>query len=232
MKVFGKCIKSSLPGAAAATLVAAFATGCADFQAGGNPFGAYGVYRGGATVHGRGEVVDVRPQPVVARGPSASLPSVAGARGQTGVSYEDGMAKLRSWNATQREREIDAYLNKRPEFKNATRQARADLKAALSRWDKTLAERRDLVTRIGGDLAADSRYSQLLQGRAQTQARLDQIDASLVAAMLEDNAGAAARSMSWTAEKARSLDLVARNVSAAEAAERARTDASFGNAIF
>ena len=230
MKAFGKCIKRSLP--AAATLVTAFATGCADFQAGGNPFGAYSSYRGGGTVYGRNEVVYVQPQPVVAQGPSASLPSVQDARTQTGVSYADGMAKLRSWNATQREREIDAYLARRPEFKSATRQARTDLKAQLDRWDKTLAERRDLVTRIGGDLAADSRYSQFVQSRAQTQARLDQIDASLVAAMLEDNAGAAARSMSWTAEKARSLDLVARNASAAEAAERARTDAAFGSAIY
>ena len=230
MKTFGKSIKRLLP--AAAVLLAAFAAGCADFQAGGNPFGVYGGYRGGATVHGRGEVIHVPSQPVVAEGSAASLPSVAGVRTQTGVSYEDGMAKLRSWNATQREREIDAYLDKRPEFKKATRQARADLKAKLNGWDKTLAERRDLVTRIGGDLAADSRYSQLLQGRAQTQARLDQIDASLVAAMLEDNAGAAARSMSWTDEKARSLDLVARNAAAAEESERAKTDAAFGNAIF
>lgn len=203
-----------------AFLFAALITGCVDG------------YRGGATAYGRGEVIYVQPQPIVAQGTSATLPSVQNARTQTGFSYADGMAKLRSWNATQREREIDAYLARRPEFQSATRQARVELKAALSRWDTTLAQRRDLVTRIGGDLAVDSRYSQFVQGRAQTQARLDQIDASIVAAMLEDNAGAAARSMSWTAEKARSLDLVARNAAAAEASERAKTDAAFGNAIF
>ena len=230
MRTSGTFVKRPL--LPAVLLLAVLATGCADFQAGGNPFGAYGGYRGGGTVYGRNEVVYVQPQPVVAQGPSATLPSVQDARTQTGVSYADGLAKLRSWNATQREREIDAYLARRPEFRNATRQARVDLKAKLNGWDKTLAERRDLVTRIGGDLAADSRYSQLLQGRAQTQARLDQIDASLVAAMLEDNAGAAARSMSWTAEKARSLDLVARNASAAESAERDKADAAFDNAIY
>lgn len=230
MKTFGKFIKHLLT--AATILLVAFTTGCADFQTGGNPFGAYGGYRGGATARGRGEVIYVQPQPVIAQGPSASLPSVQDARTQTGVSYADGLAKLRLWNATQREREIEAYLARRPEFKNATRQARVDLKAKLNGWEKTLAERRDLVTRIGGDLAADSRYSQYLQGRAQTQARLDRIDASLAAAMLEENAGIAARSMSWTAEKARELDLVAKNAAAAESAERAKTDAAFGGAIY
>lgn len=207
-------------------------SGCADFQAGGSPLGGYGGYRGGATAYGRGALVYVQSQPVTTQPAASGLPSVETARTQTGVSYADGMAKLRSWNATEREHEIDAYLARHPEFKTATRQARVDLKAQLNRWDKSLAERRDLVTRIGGNLAADSRYSQYLQGRAQTQARLDRIDASLAAAMLEENAGIAARSMLWTAEKARELDLVAKNAAAAESAERARTDAAFGSAIY
>lgn len=215
-----------------AIILATFATGCADFQAGGNPFGSYGGYRGGATAYGRGEGIYVQPPPVTTQSGASSLPSVQTARTQTGVSYADGMTKLRSWNATEREREIDAYLARHPEFKTATRQARVDLKAQLNRWDKSLAERRDLVTRIGGDLAADSRYAELRQGREKTQDRLDQIDASLVSAMLEENAGIAARSMSWTAEKARELDRVAKNAAAAESAERAKTDAAFGSAIY
>lgn len=229
MKTLEKSIKRPLP--ETAILLVIFATGCADFQTGGS-FGGYGGYRGGATVRGRNDVVYVQPHPVVSQGTSAILPSVQDARTQTGNSYANGLAKLRSWNATQREREIDAYLARRPEFGKPTRQVRVELKAQLARWDTTLAERRDFVTRVGGDLAADSRYTQLVQGRARTQARLDQIDASLVATMLEDNAGAAARRMSWTAEKAKSLDLVAKNAIAAETAERAKTDAAFGSAIY
>lgn len=206
-----------------------FLVGCAEFQ---NPYGPFGnlEYHGGATAYGRGEVPVPRQLPVSARG--ASLPSVKVARFQTGTSYQDGMARLRTWNGVERERELDAYLARHPEFGSATRQARIDLKAALARWDTTLANRRDLVTRIGGSFSSDSRYNQLLQGRAKTQARLDEIDAAIVTAMLEENAGIAARSMSWTAEKARTLDMVARNAQAAEAAERAKTDASFSKAIF
>ena len=201
----------------ASVLLPAFGVGCADF----------GGYRGGATVQEhRGPTY----QPTLAQG--STLPSVQTARMQTGISYRDGMAKLQSWNATEREREINAYLARHPEFKNATRQARIDLKTALVRWDAELANRRDLVTRIGGSLSADGRYVQLLQGRAKTQSRLDEIDASLVTAMLEESAGAAARSMSWTEDKARALDAVAKNAAAAESAERGKTDAAFGSAIF
>lgn len=160
------------------------------------------------------------------------ISSVQSSRVMTGSGYSSGMTRLNSWNATQREREINAYLARRPEFKTAVSQSRANLKAQLVRWDSILAQRRDLVTRMGGTVAADRHYAQLAEGRARTQSRLDQLDASLVSAMLEDNAGAAARQMSWTAEKARELDLVARNAAAAEAAERERADAAFRNAIF
>ena len=210
-------------------------SGCADFQSvGGGSFGAYSGYQGGATVRGRGwQPAQYQPaqyqQTTVAQ---ASLPSVQTARVQTGSSYEDGMARLRQWTATQREHEIEAYLARRPEFKTKVREARSELQSALRRWDSTLAARRDLVTRIGGDLSNDFRYKQLVQGRAQTQARLDTLDASLVSAMLEDNAGAAARSMSWSDEMARKLENVAQNASNMEKASSAAADSAFQNAVF
>lgn len=211
-----------------AVLAFVLLSGCADLQSGGS-FGAYNSYRGGATLLGRGWQPAQCQQMTVAH---SSLPSVNSARVQTGSTYEDGMAKLRQWTATQREYEIEAYLARRPEFKRKVREARAELKSALIRWDSTLAARRDLVTRIGGDLSNDFRYKQLEQGRAQTQARLDTIDASLVSAMLEDNAGAAARSMSWSDEMARKLENVAQNASNMEKASSAAADFAFQNAVF
>ncbi len=218
----GKTIRwSSL--SPAVFIFAAFAAGCADFQMGGAPFGDYG---------GRRQVVYVQPQPVIVSQASPTWRPVGTARTETGATFNEGMARLRAWNAAQREREIGAYLARHPEFRNATQSAITDLKAKLNAWDMALDGRRELVTRVGGDLSADVRYAQLRQGRAQTQARLDQIEASLVTAMLEENAGAIARNMSWTAEKARALDLVARNAAAAEMAEGARADDAFRSAIY
>lgn len=204
-------------------LLLIFTSGCAQYtgyQGGGSIYSSTGYnYR------------NLAPQRVTSTRVS-SMPSVRSSREMTGTTYQTGMSNLKQWNKYQRENEISRYLENHPEFKTSINYARKELKSRLNQWDKELAERKDYVTRIGVSLRDDKRYNQLLEGRQKTQDRLDSIDSSLVVAMSEEDAGIRARKMSWSKEKAKELDIIAKNALEAELIESQRVDDVFQNAIY
>lgn len=203
-----------------------FVVGCAQYSG----------YQGGGTIYrNTGDGYNYRntssSYPVTSTRVS-SASSVRSSREMTGTSYQTGVSKLKQWNKYQREVEIDRYLEKHPEFKTSTKKARIELKSRLEQWDKELTERRDFVSKLGKSIREDRRYNQLLEGRQKTQNRLDSIDASLVEAMIEEDAGIRARKMSWTKEKAQELDIIANNALEAELMATKNADEAFKNVIY